>query len=92
VATGEWKVIDKKVTETQTLRFHTDGRCNFTDLRFDPPNDPYPPGFSNRVVDRSGQMISYDYKGPPAIPDAGYPFHYTNDYTSLDGNGSGIIK
>ena len=91
VATGDWKVIDKKETQTQTLRFHTDGRCKFTDLHFDAPNDPYPPGFSNRVVNPGGTMISYDYSGTPPIPDTGYPFHYTNDYGG-DGGGSGIIK
>ena len=98
VATGDWKVIDKKETQTQTLRFHTDGRCKFAksatggpDLQFDAPNG-FPPGFSNRVVDPGGTMISYDYKndGTP-IPDTGYPFHYTNDYPQ-DGGGSGIIK
>ena len=98
VPTGDWKVIDKKETQTQTLRFHTDGRCKFAksatggpDLQFDAPNG-FPPGFSNRVVDHGGTMISYDYKndGTP-IPDTGYPFHYTNNYPQ-DGGGSGIIK
>lgn len=89
--TGDWPVIDKKATQTQTLRFHTDARCKFTDLQFDPPNNPYPPGFSKRVVDASGEMISYEYSGKPPIPDAGYPFTYTNDYPQ-DGNGSGVIK
>ena len=94
VPTGDWKVIDKKETQTQKLRFHTDGRCKFTDLQFDPPNGPtplYPPGFSNRVVAPSGTMISYDwdYKNYP-IPDPGYPFTYKND-DKHDGNGSGVI-
>ena len=90
--TGKWKVIDKKQTQTQTLRFHTDGRCKFTDLHFDDPNNPYPPGFSNRQPPTGGgEMISYDYSGTPPIPDAGYYFIYNNDYPQ-DGGGGGIIK
>ena len=89
VKTGYWPV-----GKNPTIRFHTDGRCKFEEpdgVSFDPPNHPYPPGFSNRVVAPSGTMISYDwdYKNYP-IPDPGYLFTYKND-DKHDGNGSGVI-
>jgi hypothetical protein len=91
VKTGDWPVERVK----QTLSFHTDGRCKFKDLQFgtpynQPPYNGLPPGFSNRVDDSGGKTISYTYDGRP-IPDAGYPYSYTNNYPE-DGNGSGVIK
>ena len=89
VKTGDWPV-----GKNPTIRFHTDSRCKFTEpdgVSFDPPNHPYPPGFSRRVVDPSGKAISYDYDPSKPIPPAGYPFTYKNDDTQ-DGNGSGVIK
>ena len=83
--TGDWPV-GKSAT---TIYFHTDGRCKFTKLQFEPPNDPkYPPGLSHRVDDRGGKTISYTFDGRQ-IP--GYPFSFTNDDPN-DGNGSGVIK
>jgi hypothetical protein len=90
VDTGKWPVVVANIKQ-QKLHFHTDGRCKFTDLYFDQPNNPYPPGFSNRQPPTGGgEMISYDYDGTP-IPDPGYKFIYENDYPQ-DGNGSGVIK
>lgn len=88
--TGEWHI-----GKNRTIRFHTDGRCKFTEpdgVSFVPPNNPYPPGFSNRVVGSGGTAISYDYDpSNPIRPAAGYPFTYKNDDTQ-DGNGSGVVK
>ena len=86
VNAGDWPI--KRVQ--QTLHFHTDGRCKFTDLHFDPPNNPQPQNFKPPVADAGGKTISYDYDGSN-IPTTGYAFKYTNDDPN-DGNGSGVIK
>ena len=86
--TGEWN-LEKK---SQTVVFHTDGRCKFTAFSFvgDDGRDP-PPGFTRQPVTLPSATISYDYNGAPITAAAGYTFTYTNDY-SKDGNGSGVIK
>jgi hypothetical protein len=85
VDTHDWKVD----TSDHTLRFHTDGRCQFTPpgLQFNPPNNS---GFSAGVENSSHKTVSYQWDGTP-IPATGYPFSYTND-DPRDGNGSGVIK
>lgn len=108
VKTGDWKVIDKKETKTQTLRFHTDNRCKFTDLWFDDPQHPtdpnnpsnpnpnnpyYPPGFSNRQPPTGGgETISYDYKEGTKPIPDGGYYFYYSNDYPKDGGGGGIIK
>ena len=84
VDTGEWGGL---AGHPQTVFFHTDTRCNFKKVWFEQKNDH----FSDPVIDpNDGQTASSKYDGGPIPPK--YKFHYTNDYTKLDGNGSGIIK
>jgi hypothetical protein len=80
---GEWEVDKIK----QTVVFHTDGRCKFTKVYFEPKNMH----FSDPVIDPNGQTASSDYDGTPIPYPPGYKYIYENDYAQ-DGNGSGVIK
>jgi hypothetical protein len=81
---GNWDVDKIK----QTVVFHTDGRCKFTKVYFDPSNKH----FSDPVIDPTdGQRASSNYDGTPIPYPPGYKFIYENNY-ALDGNGSGVIK
>jgi hypothetical protein len=87
VDTGKWHL--KQTPQPQTIVFHSDGRCNLTNVWFDPSNTNNQ--FSTPAKDPNDPTAwtsTYDGK---AIPDPGYYFKYENDFKE-DGNGGGIVK
>ena len=83
VLTGEWDT-----NKSPTLVFHTDRRCSFTKVYFDPATTD----FSDPVIDQDGQTASSKHNAnAKPWPADGYTFKYENDY-SKDGNGNGVIK
>ena len=81
VDTGEWEA-----NKSPTVVFHTDRRCSFTKVYFDPKT----PDFSDPVMDPGGETFSSKHTAT-TWQVGGYKFKYENDYPP-DGNGSGIIK
>ena len=77
-----------KVRDSITIG--TSGNCTFISFNFSAPNNPYPPGFSNKVMASDRSTVSYDYDGS-TLPDAGYEFEYSTT-TPTEGDGTGKIK
>ena len=82
--TGEWDLLKNK----QTFVFQTDGRCKFTEFSFD-GYAKNPPDLTQQPVTLPSATITYDYDGRPISP---YTFRYKTDDSTVDGNGSGIVK
>ena len=76
----------------QTIQFDFGGKCNFTDFHFVGYEQGNPPHLTRHLpITYPSAAILYDYDGMP-LPTNGYEFKYINDGSTLDGNGSGIVK